>query len=113
METGRTRWTDERMDDLALGLREELHELRTEMREGFRDVRAEIAGLRSDTNAGFRAVRFETAELRSDTSAGFRDTNAGFPVVHAEIGRTRRWLAGMWVTTLLGFAGLIVEAGLR
>ena len=88
VEAGRTRWTDERIDDLAKGVREELRELRSEMREGFRGVRSEIAELRSDTNAGFRAV-------------------------HAEIGLNRRWLAGMWVTTLLGFLGLLLELHLR
>jgi hypothetical protein len=88
VEAGRKRWTDERIDDLAKGVREELRELRSEMREGFRGVRSEIAELRSDTNAGFRAV-------------------------HAEIGLNRRWLAGMWVMTLLGFLGLLLELHLR
>lgn len=42
MEAGRTRWSDERIDDLALSLRDELRELRAEMREGFRDMRADL-----------------------------------------------------------------------
>jgi hypothetical protein len=70
METGRTRWTDERIDDLALVVREEIRDLRTEMREGFREVRGDA-------------------------------------------GMKRRLLMSMWLTTLLGFAALIVEAGLR
>ena len=70
METGRTRWTDERIDDLALVAREEIRDLSTEMREGFREVRGEV-------------------------------------------GMNRRLLMSMWLTTLLGFAALIVEAGLR
>jgi hypothetical protein len=84
MEAGRTRWTDDRMDDLALGLREELRELHAEL-----------------------------AALRSDTNAGFRDTNAGFRAVYAEIGLTRRWMAGLWFTTVLGFVALLVELQLR
>ena len=70
METGRTRWTDERIDDLALVVREEIRDLRTEMREGFREVRGDV-------------------------------------------GMNRRLLMSMWLTTLLGFAALVVEAGLR
>jgi hypothetical protein len=76
------------MDDLALAVRDDVRELRLEMRELRAELRGEIAGLRTDTSAGFRAV-------------------------HAEIGLNRRWIAGMWVTTLLGFVGLIVETGLR
>jgi hypothetical protein len=44
----RTRWTDERLDDLALGVRDELRELRAEMREGFREVRADIREVRGE-----------------------------------------------------------------
>jgi hypothetical protein len=72
------------LDDLALGLREELRDLRTEL-----------------------------AALRSDTNAGFGDTNSGFRTVYAEIGLTRRWMAGLWFTTVLGFVALLVELHLR
>jgi hypothetical protein len=73
MEAGRTRWTDERIDDLAF----EIRSLSVEMRDGFRDVREDIREVRSE--------------------AGFN----------------RRLLLSMWLTMMLGFAGLIVEAGLR
>ena len=66
MDGGRTRWTDERSDDLAF----EIRSLRDEMREGFRELRSES-------------------------------------------GLNRRHLLSMWLTMMLGFAGLIVEAGLR
>jgi hypothetical protein len=66
MEAGRTRWTDERIDDLAF----EIRSLRQEMRDGFRELRSES-------------------------------------------GLNRRLLMSMWLTMMLGFAGLIVEAGLR
>jgi hypothetical protein len=84
VEAGRTRWTDERIDDLAF----EIRALRAEMRDGFRELREEMRD-------GFRGLRTEVAEVRGE--AGFN----------------RRLLMGMWTTTLLGFAGLIVEAGLR
>jgi len=88
MEAGRTRWTDERLDDFALVVREELRELRAEMREGFRETGAEIGALRGDTDASFRTV-------------------------YSQLGIERRWLVGMWVTTVLGFVALLVELHLR
>jgi hypothetical protein len=42
------------MDDLALTLRDEMRDLRTETREGFRELRAEMRD-------GFREVRGEAA----------------------------------------------------
>lgn len=84
MEAGRTRWTDERIDDLAVGVRDDIRELRLEMRE-----------FRSEMRDGFRGVRDEVAEVRG------------------EAGMNRRLLMSLWATTLLGFAGLIVETGLR
>ena len=48
MEAGRTRWTDERIDDLAISLRDEMRELRAEMREGFREVRADLREVRTE-----------------------------------------------------------------
>jgi hypothetical protein len=106
MEAGRTRWTDERLDDLALGVRDDIRELRlemrefrSEMREEFRCVRGEIAnesrGFRGEFANESRGLRGEIAEIR------------------VEAGMNRRLLMGMWMTTLLGFAGLIVETGLR
>lgn len=77
MEAGRTRWSDERIDDLALGVRDDLRELRADLRE-----------MRAELHEGFRAV-------------------------YSEVGLNRRWMAGMWITMLLGFAGLIVEVALR
>lgn len=77
MEAGRTRWTDDRIDDLALSVRDEIRDLRAEIREGFREIRADLRESRG------------------------------------EAGSNRRVLLSMWLTMLLGFAGLIVETGLR
>jgi hypothetical protein len=91
-EAGRGRWTDERIDDVAVALRNEVRELRSEMREGFRDLRAEMAdGLR---------------DLRAEMNAGFRE-------VRGEASLNRRLLMNLWVTTLLGLVGLLVETSLR
>ena len=51
---------------------------------------------------GFRELRSELGDLRSEIS-----------VVRGEGLLNRRWMMGMWVTMLLGFAGLIVETSLR
>ena len=95
MEAGRTRWTDERIDDLLLSLREEMRDMRLEMREGFREVRADI-----------RDLRGEVGGVRADADASFR-------TVYAQLGLERRWLVGMWLTTALGFVALLVELHVR
>jgi hypothetical protein len=95
MEAGRTRWTDERIDGIAVALREEMRDFRLEMREGLREVRADIR------------------ELRTEIGGARTDTDTAFHAVYAQLGLERRWLAGLWVTTLLGFAGLIVQLSLR
>ena len=54
MEAGRTRWADERIDDLALSLRDEMRELRAEMREGFREIRADLREVRAESGLNRR-----------------------------------------------------------
>jgi hypothetical protein len=66
-EPGRTRWSDERIDDLGLGLRDELRDLRAGMREGFRDVRADIRELRGETGLNRRSL----VNLWATTMLGF------------------------------------------
>jgi hypothetical protein len=44
----RSAWTGERLDDFAATVRRELGLVRTEMRDGFRDLRAEIGGVRAE-----------------------------------------------------------------
>ena len=94
-EPGRTRWTDDRMDDVAgefrefrAEMREEFRAMRTEMRDGFHEVRAEIRGLRSETQEGMRDLR-------------------------GELYSTRRWTVNLWATTVLGFAALLIQTSLR
>jgi hypothetical protein len=79
-----TRWTDDRMDDLA----GEVRDFRAETREGFRDVREEMRELRSD-------VREEMREFR------------------AELYSIRRWTVNLWATTVVGFAALLIQTSLR
>ena len=63
MATERTRWTDERLDDLAAtlnasiaDLREEIRALRTEMRAEFSLVRQELSVMRQDFSAMQRQI---------------------------------------------------------
>jgi hypothetical protein len=62
-EPGRTRWTDDRIDDLA----REGRELRLEMREGFRQVREELRELRME----LYSTRRWTVNLWATTVIGF------------------------------------------
>ena len=62
-EPGRTRWTDDRMDDLA----GEVRELRAEMRSEFREVREEIRELRVELYSSRRW----TVNLWATTVVGF------------------------------------------
>jgi hypothetical protein len=84
MEAGRTRWTDERIDDLAISCREEMREFRAEMRDGFRQLREEMREMRADVRA-----------------------------LYGETGLNRRWVVNLWATMILGFVGLLVETSLR
>ena len=62
-EPGRTRWTDDRIDDLA----REGRELRLEMREGFGQVREELRELRME----LYSTRRWTVNLWATTVIGF------------------------------------------
>ena len=123
MEAGRTRWTDDRIDDLALGLREEIRDMRLEMREGFREVRADIRDLRGEIGdvrgdlraeiGGVRDLRGEIGGVRAEIGGVRADMEVSFRTVYAQLGLERRWLVGMWLTTALGFVALLVELHVR
>ena len=52
-------------------------------------------------------------ELRAEMREGFRELRADIRELRVESGLNRRWLAGLWLTTTLGFVSLIVETSLR
>jgi len=94
-EPGRTRWTDDRLDDLAL----EIRGLRSEMRDGFQALRAEMSGLRAEVHDDLGALRAEThADSRS---------------LWSEIAASRRRLLTLQVTTVLGFIAVLIPVSLR
>ena len=113
MEAGRTRWTDDRIDDLALGLREEIRDMRLEMREGFREVRADIRDLRGAIGDVRGDLRDEIGGVRAEIGGVRADMEVSFRTVYAQLGLERRWLVGMWLTTALGFVALLVELHVR
>lgn len=76
------------MDDLA----HEIRALRGEMREGFQGLRTELHG--------------DIGSLRSEMHADVRS-------LWSEMVVGRRYLFGLWATTVLGFAAVIVQVGLR
>jgi hypothetical protein len=112
VEAGRTRWTDDRMDDLAV----EIRGLRAEMRDGFRDLRSEIGDVRGeigDVRGELGHVRGELGHVRGELGDLRTDLHADVRSLYGEIGLNRRWLGSMWATMLLGFVGLLVEIALR
>ncbi|MGH2957338.1 MAG: hypothetical protein ACRDL6_10125 [Solirubrobacterales bacterium] len=58
----REAWTDERLDDLAAGMRTGFARVDNDIR----DVRGEISGLRIEVREGFRDLGGEISELRTE-----------------------------------------------
>ena len=63
--------TREDLRDLRNATREEIGELRSEMRAGFVSNHEQISELRTETRAKFVAVREEIAEVRGETRSEF------------------------------------------
>jgi ribosomal protein L29 len=60
----RTAWTDERIDDAFMQLRDEL-------RAGFADIRAEMRAGFGENQAEHRSIRSEIAQLKVAMLAGY------------------------------------------
>jgi hypothetical protein len=91
-----------------------------EMREGFREIRNDIRDVRGeigDLRGEMGDLRGETGRevggLRSEIGALRSETGAGFQTAYAQLGIERRWLVGMWLTTVLGFLAILVELHVR
>ena len=89
METVREAWTDERLDDLNVGMHREFDQVHTEIRElrgeiiGLGDeLRGEITGVRDEFRGEIRDVRGEIRDLRAHTDAGFDAINARFDALN-------------------------------
>ncbi len=79
-------WTDERLDDLN-----------KRVDEGFKETREEFRALRSETKSEFQAVRSEVQGARGELGGQIADLHR----------MTFQLFAGMIVTLVLGFGGMI------
>ena len=86
----RTRWTDERLDDLARRV------------EGHDSWGPAVTGL--ETRVG--QIAAELTSFRTEMRADLRE-------LRTEAALARRWLVGLWATATLGVVGLLVEIALR
>ena len=84
-------WTDERLDDLN-----------KRVDEGFKETREEFRALRGEMKAEFQAVR---GEMKTESLAIRGDLGGQIAALHR---MTFQLFAGMIVTLVLGFGGMIV-----
>ncbi|HEX9417293.1 MAG TPA: hypothetical protein VF895_11380 [Gaiellaceae bacterium] len=108
MAVERSRWTDDRLDELAdRVMRQDVLEVRFDglerrfdgLESAVQELRLEMQGLRGDLTG-------QANDLRSDLSGQVNS-------LRSELYDTRRWLMTMWLTGLLGLAALFVEISLR
>jgi hypothetical protein len=104
MVVHRSRWTDERLDELAERvMRQDVLEIRidaversvTDFRGEMREFRAEMRDFRREMKAEFNGLRGEFTELRS------------------EFFGMKRWMATLWITGVLAISAVLVETSLR
>jgi hypothetical protein len=72
-------WTEERLDDLAIGMRDgfarldqDNRDLRADMNDGFKQLRGEISELRGETSEVRGELHGEIGALRVEMSEAFR-----------------------------------------
>ena len=100
MAVERSRWTDERLDDLAERV------MRQDILEGrFDGLEARFDGL--DQRFDGLEQRFDRLESRFDTLE--RAVND----LRSDLYDTRRWMMTMWITGLGIMLGVLVEIALR
>jgi hypothetical protein len=98
--------------------REEMAELRGEMRAGFERVGNEIAGVRGEMHAGFGRVDNEISGVRGEMHAGFRrvdnelsevrgEMHAGFERVDGRIDGLQTTLIRIGGGVIVGLVGVI------
>ena len=107
----RTRWTDDRIDDLAqdvyrLGdLRGDLREMRDEFRQMRGEFREEFGGLRGE----FRELRGEFRELRGE----FGELRTEFGQLRMDVHESKRWLISLVATVFVGLLAIVIQLGLQ
>jgi hypothetical protein len=96
-DAARTRWTDERIDDLAR--RVEIHDTWGGEVAGLGTAVGQIEVHLADLGENLGELREDVRELRRE--------------VRHDVGELRRWLVNLWATVGLGIAGLLVEIAVR
>ena len=97
MALERTRWTDDRLDQLAERvMRQDVLEARFDSLERrFEDFQEEM-----------REFRAEMRDFRREITADVRS-------LRGEVYNTNRWMAGLWISGALAFAALFVQIWLQ
>jgi hypothetical protein len=93
MAVERTRWTDDRLDQLAERV----------MRQDVLEARFDGLDRRMDSlERRMSEFQLEMRELRGDVNA-----------LRGELYSTKRWMMGLWLSGALGFAALFVQIALQ
>jgi hypothetical protein len=93
MAVHRSRWTDERLDELAERV----------MRQDVLEVRLEGLDRRLDNlDRRFDEFQFQMRELRGDVNG-----------LRGELYATKHWMLTMWLSGVLAFIAVFVEISLR
>ena len=97
MAVERTRWTDQRLDDLAERV----------MRQDVLEVRFDNLERRFDRmERDLAEFRGEMREFRTDITAQVNN-------LRSEVYATKRWMMTMWLSGLLALLAIFVEISLR
>ena len=106
-------WTDHRLDDLNKRVDEGFNETREEFRAFRAETIGEFQAVRTEMKGEFQAVR---AEMKGEFQAVRAEMSKGSQAIRSELGgqiaafrrMTFQLFAGMILTSVLGFGGMIV-----
>lgn len=106
-------WTDERLDDLNKRVDQGFNETREEFRAVRSEMKSEFQAVRAEMKGEFQAVR---AEMKSEFQTVRAEMKGEFQAVRSDLGgqisalqrMTFQLFAGMMLTLVLGFGGMIV-----
>jgi hypothetical protein len=104
MAVHRSRWTDERLDELAERvMRQDVLEVRLDALErSLFEFRAEMRDFRAEMKAEFTVLRGEFNGLRGE-----------FTELRSEFFGMKRWMASLWITGVLAIVAVLVEISIR
>jgi hypothetical protein len=111
METMKSTWTDERMDDLARRMDSGFERVHAEFRALRTELHSEVGGLRGELHSEVGWLRGELhsevgglrGELHSEVGTLRGEMNARFERVDARFDSMQRTMFGMMATIVVGF----------